>query len=188
VIAFNRSLAISLLFCILFLITFPIFYVVILNTFVSHPGLRLSAKWSDNTFSDWETRTNAPILGGISNEGGSLKINMEGTRHEGEIVAAQKTQNLSANLASNDYIKVSIMASSINVAARIVIWTDFEHPYEILLKTYNDRAWHHEIISLPFFGLSGNISMIELSMKQLKTSNVTEWILYEDLSFGNFDI
>ena len=119
---------------------------------------------------------------------GPLKITMEGTRNGGEIVAAQKTQNIPADLASNDYIKVSIMTSSIDVAARIVIWTDFEHPREVLVKTYNDSVWHQEIVSLSFFELSGNISMIELSMKQLASSNVSDWILYKEISFGNLDL
>lgn len=185
--ALNRSLTRNILFCILLLVILPISYVTLLNNLVYHPGLRLSAEWEDNAFLDWKTNKNAPIIGGISNEGGPLKINMEGARNGGEIVAAQKTQNIPADLASNDYIKVSIMASSIAVASRVVIWTDFEHPHEVLVKTYNDSAWHQEIVLLSFFELSGNISMIELSMKQLEASDVNEWVLYKELSFGNLD-
>ena len=184
----DKKVALTLLFCILLLFVVPPFYIALLNKIISHPGLRFSDKWSDNAFSDWETSRNSPVIGGISNEGGALKVNMEGERVGDEIIAAQKTKDLPADLASNDYVRVSIMASSIDVAARIVIWTDFQHSHEILAKTYNDSKWHQEIILLSFFKLSGNVSMIELSIKQLTASNATEWILYKDLAFGNLDL
>ena len=179
----NRRLVKNVLFWSCFLIVLPALYVGHLDVFVDHPGLKLSSTWNDYGFLCWNMITNAPVNGSISNVGGPLKITMNGPRSAGAIVAAQRTEDLPLEIPSDGYLKVSAKASSINVAVRIVIWTDFEHPQNVLVKTYNDNEWHVEVVSLPFFRLSGNISMIELSMMQLNNSTSDEWVLYKELSF-----
>lgn len=187
-ITLNRRLIKKVMFWVLLLIVVPVVYVNLLDAFVSHPGLNLISQWSDNSFQDWSMLTNAPINGTISNEGGPLRITMEGPCSSGNMVAAQKTRNLPAELAPDEYLKVSIKASSINVAARIVIWTDFDHPQDVLVKTYNDNEWHTEIVSLAFFQISGKISMVELSIMRLNASDATEWVSYKEFSFGTLEL
>lgn len=163
-------------------------YVTLLETFVAHPGLNLSIQWSDNSFQNWGFKSNAQISGGISNENGPLKVFVDGYHSAGDIIAAQRTQDLPSGFASHDYLMVSIMTSSINVAARIVIWTDPNALKVILLKTYNDTNWHTEVISLKFFDLSGDIYMIELSMMLLQNASSSEWATYKQLSIANLEL
>lgn len=184
----KKNLANAILFSILLLIIFPTLYVASLESTVSHPGLNFSITWSDNSFQNWGYKSNSPVNGGISNENGPLRVFMNGSASVDDIVAAQRTQDLPSELGSQEYLMVSIMASSINVAARIVVWTSPQQPHVILLKTYNDSDWHIEIVSLRFFDISGSIFMIELSMQRLQTSSSNEWVLYKQLSMADLEL
>ena len=137
---------------------------------------------------DWRLAYDKPVNASISDEDGVLRVSAIGNLSAGTIVAAQRLKNLTFDLTTHNYLKISIMASSINVAARIVIWTNTSYSQDILVKTYNDHEWHTEIVSLLFFGLSGNIYMIELSMMQLYPSNSSEWVAYKQLSFDNLEL
>ena len=85
---------------------------------------------------------------------------------------------------------VSIRTSSINIAARIVIWPDqnVHNSREVLLKTYNDNDWHTEIIDLSYFILPTDVFMIELGFAQIYPSNTNEWITYKTLSFNSLEV
>jgi hypothetical protein len=155
---------------------------------VPHPGLSLSPQWGDPTFENWNTAMNAQIEGAISSENGVLTVTMDGPRQTGDIVAAQKTNDLPNDLDSQSYLKVAIMTSSIDVAARIVIWTTPSHFRDILVKTYNDRELHTEIVDLSFFDISGEIYMIELSMMQIYSSNHSDWVSYSQLTFERMEL
>ena len=82
------------------------------------------------------------------------------------------------------------MTSSLNIAARIVIWPTPSaiDSREVLLKTYNDNQWHTEIIDLSFFGISGNIHRVELGFITLVTSNSNESVCYADFSFNRWQV
>lgn len=87
------------------------------------------------------------------------------------------------------------MTSGLDVAARIVIWTqpNLDHSYAILLKTYNDKDWHTEIIDISYYlrahsdvSTSG-LSMIELGWMQVEESN-SSTVFYRQLSFNNLEV
>ena len=80
------------------------------------------------------------------------------------------------------------MTSGIDVAARIVVWTDPNHSYMVLLKTYNDGNWHTEIIDLLYFGIPGGsyLSMIELGFTQISDGSGSI-VCYSQLSFNSLE-
>lgn len=137
---------------------------------------------------DWRLAYNKPVNASISNEDGVLRVSATGNLSAGTIVAAQRLKNLAINLSVHNYLNISIMTSSINVAARIVIWTNMSYSHDVLVKTYNDNEWHSEIVDLAFFGLSGDVYMIELSLMQLYPSDSSEWVSYKQLSFNRLEV
>jgi hypothetical protein len=138
----------------------------------------------------WILACNAPINANISSQDGILKLCGSGSLSANTIVTSQSFNELTFDLSKYKYLEVSISTSSINVAARIVIWTDSTQSYTVLLKTYNDREWHTEIIDLSFFGISSNkLYMIELGLMQvynlLDSNSVAS---YKELSFNSLEI
>lgn len=140
--------------------------------------------------SQWILSYDVPINASISGHEGILKVSGKGNLSANTVVTAQRLSGLSFDLSKYKYLKVSIRTSSIDVAARIVIWTDSTQPYTVALKTYNDREWHTEIVDLSYFGISGNeLYMIELGWIQVydsKDSNST--IYYKELSFNEIEV
>jgi hypothetical protein len=119
---------------------------------------------------------------------GVLKLYVNGTVSTNTIVAAQRTEGLDFNASTYRYLKVSIMTSGIDVAARIVVWTDSNHPYTVLLKTYNDKSWHTEIIDLSYFGVdSPQLFMIELGWLQIN-DGLNDNAYYSELSFNSLEV
>jgi hypothetical protein len=120
----------------------------------------------------------------ISSKDGTLTISVNGEAPKDSMVVAQKKRDLNFDPSLYPYLKVSIRTSSINVATRIVLWTDPEHAYTVLLKTYNDGEWHTEIIDLRYFGIaSTKLYMIELSLLQL-SDGINSSVSYRELSFN----
>jgi hypothetical protein len=134
---------------------------------------------------DWILAYNKPVNATITSEAGVLRVAASGNL-SGTTVAAQRLKGLTFNPTVYNYLKVSIMTSSVNVAARIVVWSDPNQAKVVLLKTYNDSDWHTEIIDLNFFSFS-HIYMIELSMTQVYPSNESH-VLYKQLSFNRLGV
>jgi hypothetical protein len=140
---------------------------------------------------DWWLATTPLTPATISNQQGILKLSGNGNLSEGTIISAQRSKNLTFNLVPFNYINVSIMTSSLDIAARIVIWptnSSGSISREVLLKTYNDNQWHTEIVELSLFGLTKNIYRIELGLITLDSSTTEEWICYKDLSFNMWQV
>jgi hypothetical protein len=136
----------------------------------------------------WNFAHSSSVKGNILGANDVLNVSMFEYLSKGDIVTAQRTRDLPLGLASNNFLRILIRSSSINVAARIAIWSSAYHFQEVLLKTYNDTEWHTEIVSLPFLGVSGTVHMIELGMMRLYPSNSTEWVSYRELSFDNLEL
>lgn len=136
----------------------------------------------------WNFASSNSIKGNILGANNMLNVSMDEYISKGDIVTAQRTRDLPTGLASNNFLKISIWTSSINVAARITIWSNAFGYREILLKTYNDTEWHTEIVSLPFLDVSGNVYMIELGMIRLYPSDSVEEVSYKQLSFCNLEL
>lgn len=136
----------------------------------------------------WNYGSTNSVKGNIIGVDGILNVSMYDWYPEGIIVTAQRTLDLPAGLASNNFAKIVVKTSSINVAIRVVLWIDPYIPREILVKTYNDTSWHTEIVSLPFLGIFGNVHMIELGMIRLNSSNSTESVSYKEISFANLEL
>lgn len=176
-------------FLILLLIVFPIGYLKMLEVIVTHPGLRLIPGWEDKTFDAWTLAYNRPINASISVENGILKVYGSGNLSAGTIVAAQRFKDVNVDISIYRYLRVLIRTSSINVAARIVIWSAPSQPCVVLFKTYNDAEWHTEIVDLSFFGLTGSPYMIELTWMQiydLSDSSSIAW--YREISFNKLEV
>jgi hypothetical protein len=134
---------------------------------------------------DWTIAYIGTTNASISSENGTLEIHGSGGLSTGTIVSAQRLNSLLFNPSEYNYLKVSIKTSSINVSARIVIWTDQSHAYTVLLKTYDDNAWHTEIIDLSFFGATNSsLYMIELSWMQID-KGYESTVYYRQLSFDS---
>ena len=136
----------------------------------------------------WSYVASNSVKGNIIGVDGVLNVSMVDQHPEGIIVTAQRTHNLPAYLASNNFAKIVVRTSSINIATRVVLWINPYSPREILLKTYNDTNWHTEIVSLPFLGISGDVHKIELGMVRLYSSNSTESVSYKEISFANLEL
>jgi hypothetical protein len=177
----------------LLIILAPIAYLTILDRLLPHAGMKFYPGWEDDSFQEnlWKLVYNRPIDANISNDNGVLKISASGQLSEDTIVAAQRWSGLDFDLTEFKYLKVSVMTSGIDVAARIVAWTDPDHGYVVVLKTYDDSAWHTEIVDLVYFlnimgTSSSHLTMIELSMQQVyKGFNST--VCYRQLSFDSLE-
>jgi hypothetical protein len=148
--------------------------------------IELQAGWKDDQFKtwhDWDLAYLGVSNANISSENGVLTISVNGKVPKGAIVAAQRKIGLDFDPSLYPYLKVYIRTSSIDVAARIVLWTDPKHAYTVLLKTYNDREWHTEIIDLRYFGITSKLYMVELSFFQL-SDGVNSSVSYRELSFN----
>jgi hypothetical protein len=137
----------------------------------------------------WTLATSDPeAMGsmGISSANGTLWVQSNYSLNQNTIVTAERTYNLTIDVTKHRYLSVSIMTSSINVAARVVIWTNATNPVEVLLKTYNDGLWHTEIVDLGAFGIRSNdLFEIELGFIQLKEgSGLPVFASYRSLSFS----
>jgi hypothetical protein len=171
----------------------PVAYLAVLNQIIPHPGLKFYAGWTNNSFqtSEWKLAYNRPIDANMSSEDGILKICASGKLSEYTIVAAQRWSGLDFNLTKYRYLKVSVMTSGLAVAARIVIWTDPDHGYVVLLKTYNDNEWHTEIFDVVFFLDNSGASSLQLVMIELSWQQVNEGsssaACYSQLSFNSLE-
>lgn len=134
---------------------------------------------------DWILATNKPVKAEISSDEGILKISASGNIPAGTIVSAQRIKEIPIDLDIYQYFIVRIRTSSINAAARVMIWTNQTYARAVLLKTYNDFEWHTEIVYLPYYGISGvQIYMIELGFEQVQDAENSEsTIWYGGLSF-----
>jgi len=134
---------------------------------------------------DWVMAYNEPINASISSENGTLEIHGSGGLSSGTIVSAQRPKGLLFNSSEYSYLKVSIKTSSINVAARVVVWVDQSHAYAVLLKTYDDNAWHTEIVDISLFGAtSSSLYMVELGWMQID-EGYESTVYYRQLSFDS---
>jgi hypothetical protein len=136
----------------------------------------------------WTLASNTPVNATISSENSVLKVSANGDTETGTIISAQRVSGLDLDFTKYRYVNVSIMTSGIDVAARVVVWTDSSHLYPILLKTYNDKNWHIEIIDLSYFGIysSSHLFMIGLGLLQISEgSNST--VCYSQLSFNSLE-
>jgi hypothetical protein len=177
----------------LIMILIPIAYLFVLNQIVPHPGLKFYAGWIDDSFqtSVWRLAYDKPVGANISSENGTLKIYASGNLSVNTIVSAQRWSGLDFNLTTYRYLKVSVKTSGLDVAARIVIWTDTDQGHVLLLKTYNDEEWHTEIIDVVFFleissVYSSQLIMIELSWQQVNEGS-SSTASYAHLSFNNLE-
>lgn len=143
----------------------------------------------------WKLAYNNPLNASIFSNNGLLEVFGNGDIERGNIVSAQRTTDLEFDLNEYRYLNVSVMTSGLDVAARIVIWTqpNLDHSYAILLKTYNDKDWHTEIIDISYYlrahsdvSTSG-LSMIELGWMQVEESN-SSTVFYRQLSFNNLEV
>lgn len=139
---------------------------------------------------EWWLASSLQTPAGITSQNGILKLSGIGHLTKGTIISAQRSKNLTFNLIPYNYLNISIRTSSLNTAARIVIWPDpiASHSREVLLKTYNDNNWHTEIVELTLFGLTQQIHRIELGLVNLNTSIVEEWVNYKELSFNYWQV
>jgi hypothetical protein len=134
---------------------------------------------------DWVMAYSEPINASISSENGTLEIHGSGGLSTGTIVSAQRPKGLLFNSSEYNYLKVSIKTSSINVAARVVVWVDQSHAYTVLLKTYDDNAWHTEIVDISLFeATSSSLYMAELGWMQIDEGNEST-VYYRQLSFDS---
>jgi hypothetical protein len=133
----------------------------------------------------WKLSYNAPAEGGISSKNNVLEVFAKGNISSGTIVTAQRSSNFSFSLKTYRYLKVSIKTSSIDVSARITIWTEPSKIYVVLLKTYNDKEWHTEIVDLSFCGVAEDkLFMLELGLMQVYDATDSESaVYYKELSF-----
>lgn len=133
----------------------------------------------------WTLSYDKSINAGISNEGNTLKVFGRGNLTVGTIVVAQRFYNLTFKPSVARYINVSIRASSIAAAARIVLWTSPSQFITVLLKTYNDENWHTEIIDMLRFGISDSqLYLVELGWLQVYNSTDSSTAWYRQLSFN----
>lgn len=139
---------------------------------------------------EWWLASSSLTPAGISNQQGILTLSGIGHLSKGTIISAQRSKDLNFNLIPYNYLNISIMTSSLNVAARIVIWPDSVagNSREVLIKTYNDNNWHTEIIELSIFGLTQNVQRIELGFVCIDTSTTEEWVHYKELSFNYWQV
>jgi hypothetical protein len=134
---------------------------------------------------DWKTFCTVPIEESVSSENNVLTVFARGNISAGTIVTAQRSDNFSFSLQTYCYLNVSIKTSSINVSARIVVWTNSTVPCVVLLKTYNDENWHTEIVDLSSCGVTEDkLLMIELGLMQVyDVTNSESSVNYQELSF-----
>lgn len=178
----------------LLLILVPTAYLNALNRLFPHSDLKFYPGWLDSSFQAdvWNLGYDRPVDANMSSENGVLKISAVGNISSGTLVAAQRWIGLDFNMSEFRYLKVSIMTSGITVAARIVIWTDGGKQINVvLLKTYNDKDWHIEILdviyTLNVLGAStSQLSMIELSWQQVADGSNTT-VYYSQLSFNSLE-
>jgi len=132
--------------------------------------------------SDQETLRNTEI----SSSNGTLCVQSNAVLKPETVVTAQRMEDLTINVTKYRFLSLVVMTSSINVAARVVIWTNASSPFIVLLKTYDDRLWHTEIVDLRAFEISGNDQfIIELGFIQLKgESDPPVFARYRSLSFS----
>jgi hypothetical protein len=138
---------------------------------------------------EWWVVSSSLAPASISNQQGILRLSGIG-QSKGTILSAQRSKNLTFNLIPFNYLNVSIMTSSLNIAARIVIWPDssLSNSREVLLKTYNDNQWHTEIIELSLFGLTENVYRIELGFVSLFPSTTEECACFKEISFNMWQV
>jgi hypothetical protein len=150
---------------------------------------KFRAGWEDNSFQNqWRLASNQPVNASMSSENGVLKLDVTGIVPVNAIVTAQRTEELGFNMSTYRYLKVSIMTSDIDVAARIVVWTDQDHLYTVLLKTYDDKSRHTEIIDLSYLGIgNSHLFMIELGWLQIR-EDFNDAVYYSELSFNSLEI
>lgn len=173
------------------IILLPIAYLTILNMVIPKGGVRFRVGWEDNLFqTEWTLAYVGLVNASISSENGVLKVFGNGDLKVGTLVSAQRTSGLGFDLNKYRYLNVSIMTSGFDVAARILIWTktDPNKASAVLLKTYNDRNWHTEIIDLSYFGISGSgLCMIELGWMQVYEDS-SSMVCYRQLSFNRLEV
>lgn len=142
--------------------------------------------WFCKVPAQWMSVCDFRLNSSVSSKEDTLTVSASGDVQEGSIVAAQRTKCLNFSLESYPYLKVSVKTSSLDVAARIVVWTAQERSYPILLKTYNDREWHTEIIDVRHFGVTNAaLYQVELSLLQLYNGSDSS-VAYRSLSFNSW--
>jgi hypothetical protein len=139
----------------------------------------------------WRLAYSNPLNSSIFSNNGLLEVFGNGHIKGGYIVSAQRTSDLEFDLNKYRYLNVSVMTSGLDVAARVVIWTqsNLDHAYAVLLKTYNDKDWHTEIIDLSYyFDVSASrLFMIELGWIQVQEGH-SSTVSYRQLSFNSVEV
>jgi hypothetical protein len=133
----------------------------------------------------WTLAYNNPINASISSENGVLMVYGEENLSAGTLVSAKRSTGLDFDFNQYRYLDVSIMTSGLDVATRIVIWTS-KASYTVLLKTYDDRNWHTEIIDLTAWIGSG-LSMVELGLNQIYPGSRST-VSYRQISFNSLEV
>jgi hypothetical protein len=163
----------------------------ILDATVGYSTPRLVSGWEDNTFADWKLASNAPVEGSLDAENGTLVVSAIGPVANHTIVTAQLFLNTDkfVDLATYNYLKVSVRTSSIDVAARIVIRSNTTEIKEVLMKTYNDNEWHTEVVDLSgTFALSGMVVGVEMGFMMINTAKSGAWANFRQLSLNHWEL
>ena len=190
----GKKIAVLVLFIVIF---YPILLFSVINEFFpQNSSFHFYQGWEDKQFiTSGEKKTwtldyynplpNPPIFyPNILSVENTLVVTANGVVPKDAMVTAQRQVDLDFDLQKYNYLNVSILTSSLNVATRIVIWTSPSDDRTVLLKTYNDRDWHIEIINLNYFGINTNkLFMIELSWLQLSEESNSS-VLYRNLSLN----
>lgn len=183
----KRRLVIAVL--MLITVLYPVVYLSILNMVVPNRDVSFHVGWEDTSFQgQWKLAYNRTVDATMSSEGGVLKLYAFWSIPVDSVIMAQRTEGLEFDLFTYKYLKVSTMTSDIDAAAKIVVWTDQNHSYTVLLKTFGNKAWHTEIVDLLALGVdSSHLSMIELGWSQILAGQ-NEFVYYSNLSFNTLEV
>ena len=177
---------------ILVLIVFPMMYVGVIDTLVSHKKPVFISGWECSDFTDgWRLASSVPVKGELVVENGVLKVTANESLPYYGVVTAQKLDDFVVNVTTYNYLVVSVKTSSVFTAARIVVWPHSTGmaQKEVLLKTYDDNEWHTEVVDLSsIFGLSGDIVGLELGFKSIDPSVSSQSVCFKQLSFSRLEV
>jgi hypothetical protein len=189
---FRKQLIKTLTMFVLVLVVFPVAYLSILDATVGYSNPRLVLGWEDNTFgADWKLASNAPVEGSLEAENGTLVVSAIGAVANQTIVTGQLFLDADkfVDLATYNYLKVSVRTSSIDVAARIVIRSNTTEVKEVLMKTYNDNEWHTEVVDLSgTFALSGMVVGVEMGFMMINPTKSGAWANFRQLSLNHWEL
>jgi hypothetical protein len=130
----------------------------------------------------WTLLSSDPSGSELANSNGTLMLTVRGQLYNGLDVLAGRQVNSLLDTSQYKFLKISIMTSSLNTAAKIILW-EGSQSYTVLLTTYDDRKWHTEIVDLSVFGIQGDVDYIQIGLEQLSAAPVAV-IYFTQLSFN----